>query len=364
MLEQYRAWAAMCSLAETMSSCISSSLHFSMYSWVIDDGRKETHPGVVHGADRFIFFLNIAAMWLWILLFITVGIIAMVVRLRRMREIVGGVAVMLAGARESLHYIKDFPDDGRPIWERPELQPNDVLKEMYSTETVRDADGKEYSFHSGVSQRRGYVLYDLIKRNANIRDVLEVGMAFGTSALYICQAFADRADAAANSHLISIDPGQTADWHKIGRLNVERAGLADYHELIEEPSQLAMPRMITEGRQFDLIFVDGMHTFDHTLMDIFFAVRLLREGGILFIDDVCHYGVPGALNFVDANYGDFLKPVKDQGARRSSMMYVKIGDDNRPLDYHRAFSSTHREGCKPPKRGKTVHHRAEERIVP
>jgi hypothetical protein len=33
------------------------------------------------------------------------------------------------------------------------------------------------------------------------------------------------------------------------------------------------------------VFIDGWHTFDHTLIDCFYATKLLKVGGFLLIDD-------------------------------------------------------------------------------
>ena len=59
----------------------------------------------------------------------------------------------------------------------------------------------------------------------------------------------------------------------------------DLH-LVEERSEFALPTILTsnEGR-FDFIFIDGWHTFDHTILDCFYAIRLLRVGGYLVLDD-------------------------------------------------------------------------------
>lgn len=42
---------------------------------------------------------------------------------------------------------------------------------------------------------------------------------------------------------------------------------------------------MAEGRKFDFGFIDGLHTFDHTLIDFFYLNRLLNVGGIIVIDD-------------------------------------------------------------------------------
>jgi hypothetical protein len=50
---------------------------------------------------------------------------------------------------------------------------------------------------------------------------------------------------------------------------------------------------------FDFVFVDGRHTFDHALLDCFYATRLLRVGGYLAIDDVGTFqGVRRAVDFL------------------------------------------------------------------
>lgn len=51
---------------------------------------------------------------------------------------------------------------------------------------------------------------------------------------------------------------------------------------IEQKSFLAMPRLLQAGRKFDFCFVDGMHLFDYTLIDLFYADLLVRVGGIIW----------------------------------------------------------------------------------
>ena len=51
----------------------------------------------------------------------------------------------------------------------------------------------------------------------------------------------------------------------------------------------SIPKFLTK-KPFDFIFIDGWHTFDYTLVDMFYADRLLRIGGYLLIDDALHQG--------------------------------------------------------------------------
>src|SRR3954447_7802871 len=73
---------------------------------------------------------------------------------------------------------------------------------------------------------------------------IEVGMAVGTSTLAILEALP------IGGTLTSIDPFQSTDWDNVGVLDVQRAGLAGLHTLIEEPSYQALPDLVRQGRTF------------------------------------------------------------------------------------------------------------------
>jgi predicted O-methyltransferase YrrM len=149
---------------------------------------------------------------------------------------------------------------------------------------------------SAIDQREGGFLFDIIKNDAGVTKTLEVGFALGLSSLHICWALRGRPGA---KHVI-IDPFQYETWHGLGVQHLQEAGV-DFYELIQVKSEFALPRILegNEG-QFDFIFVDGWHTFDHTLLDCFYATRLLRVGGYLVIDDVTMPAVRDVVSFVKA----------------------------------------------------------------
>lgn len=57
-------------------------------------------------------------------------------------------------------------------------------------------------------------------------------------------------------------------------------------ELIRASSNEALPSLLAKGRKFDIIFVDGMHEGLAPLIDISLSLLLLRDNGILCLDDV------------------------------------------------------------------------------
>jgi len=148
-----------------------------------------------------------------------------------------------------------------------------VLQEILKTGF---ADGISVPLRSQITIGEGEYLQSAIKE---IRPhvCLEVGLAFGISALFIREVLDPRC------RYIAIYPFQHHYWHGIGLTNLRRAG----HEVefYEESSQVALPRLWADGLTIDFAFIDGMHTFDHALVDFFYIDRMLRVGGVVAIDD-------------------------------------------------------------------------------
>lgn len=54
----------------------------------------------------------------------------------------------------------------------------------------------------------------------------------------------------------------------------------------EVPSNEYFQSIRAESDLFDVIFIDGLHTFDQTLRDLLSAACCLRGGGVIVVDDV------------------------------------------------------------------------------
>ena len=170
---------------------------------------------------------------------------------------------------------------------------NDLIRQIYATREVQTAAGKTVTLDCEISPEEGELLAGLITDDASVCRTLEVGCAYGLSSLFICEALRERAGA----HHTVIDPVQMTDWQGIGVHNLRRAGLEGF-ELVEAYSEFALPRLLEAGEgRFDLILIDGWHTFDHASLDCFYASRLLREGGYLVIDDVSFPAVRQLVDF-------------------------------------------------------------------
>jgi len=134
----------------------------------------------------------------------------------------------------------------------------------------------------------------------NAHTVIEVGLAYGRSALAIAEALvAQGADGA--RHVI-IDAYQD-QFHGAGWNAVVRAGLTSVCSLLEERSQLALPRLAAEGVVVDAAFVDGSHIFHNVFVDLFFLWELVRPGGLVVLDDCDWPSVAKAIRYFEDNAG-------------------------------------------------------------
>ena len=188
---------------------------------------------------------------------------------------------------------------------------NEIIERIYQTRTVLGQSGQAHKLKAAIDPREGRFLYETIDSDPQIINTLEVGCAYGLSSLHICAALKKRPEA---SHVI-IDPCQHTNFDGVGIKNLKEAGINFFH-LLEMISEVALPSLIEEKEgKIDLIFVDGWHTFDHTLLDCFYATRLLRKGGYLIVDDVSIPGVERVIDYLKTypcykEYGalDFSKP--------------------------------------------------------
>jgi predicted O-methyltransferase YrrM len=190
--------------------------------------------------------------------------------------------------------------------------------------------------NSAINPLEGKHLYDLVYNN-NFKKTLEIGLANGLSALYLCQALYDlNKKEKKNRKHIAIDPYQKKQWNNAGIIQIKKAKLNNLFNHIESFSHLILPELITKGNKFDLIFIDGMHLFDYTLIDLFFADKLLDINGIIVLDDIKHPGVKKAFNFVLKNYVHW-RLIKKTNVNDTSATFIKTDDDSRKWNFHKNF---------------------------
>ena len=213
---------------------------------------------------------------------------------------------------------------------------NPIISKIYTTHKVELLDGTSIPLRANVHDKEGLLIYTLVKKHKLTR-CMEIGFAMGLSALHICQAFADLKDQSDKMELISIDPFQDTNWKCAGIANIKRAGFEKYHTWIKDKSYSAMPKFLHK-KPFDFIFIDGWHTFDYTLVDMFYADRLLRIGGYLLIDDALHHGPSKAIAYSNKNYKHWKHITSDgMDVPKTQVLYQKIAEDTKDWNYHVDF---------------------------
>ena len=179
---------------------------------------------------------------------------------------------------------------------------NNVLSEILETGATKSASGSStVKVHSSISSSEGQFLQKLV-RQLDPTVTLEIGLAYGISALFICDALNVRNG---TQHIV-IDPNQHGgpwgdNWDGIGIANLRRAGYADIVRLIEKPSYFALAELDCSRQRIDFAFIDGWHTFDFCLVDLFLVDRLLNVGGIVVFDDADSPPIRKVCRFVETN---------------------------------------------------------------
>jgi predicted O-methyltransferase YrrM len=143
------------------------------------------------------------------------------------------------------------------------------------------------------------VLRDLLVRE-QARIVVEIGLAYGSSALAIGEALLSEGHQVAKHVIIDAyqDRFLNAGWEAIGT-----AGLSTRCTLLAERSQLALPRLVAEGLVADAAFVDGSHIFHNVFVDLYFLRELVRPGGLVILDDCQWPSVAAAVRYFELNTG-------------------------------------------------------------
>ena len=240
--------------------------------------------------------------------------------------------------------ISHLPPSNIGMYLRTDIQVNEVLKIAYVNGYVTDQEGKNQKFKDTTNPLQGRHLYNLIKENKYTR-TLEVGMAMGASAVWMTQAHKDVGRAGTH---IAIDPNQSSQYKSVGRHLVASCGLGSFMRVIEMTSYRALPLLLEDvlnGRipRFHLIYIDGWHTFDYTLLDFFYADLLLEVNGVIVLDDIKHLPVKKTMKYIELNYPHYevipVTPVFNRldPGNSSQATFIKKALDSRVWNHHVDF---------------------------
>jgi len=181
---------------------------------------------------------------------------------------------------------------------------------------ARADGGRRELFPVAIGIAEGLALLEWVRRE-HAQQTFETGLGFGISTLFICEGLLtngpDGRHVAVDPYQFSRLPSHRTTYAGVGLQILEEAGVRDLVEFHAEESQIVLPRLLAEGRRFDLAFLDGNHRFEGVFLDVIYAVRLLKQGAIVFVDDTQLPGVRRAVNFCVANLGWIVVDEGEEG---------------------------------------------------
>ena len=210
--------------------------------------------------------------------------------------------------RERVREVRDRLARDGPPWTRDRAGDFDVV-----TVPERDCDA----------------LRDLLIAEG-VETVVEVGLAYGRSALAIGEALV-AVGAGRPLHVI-IDPAQATEWSNVGWQMLRSAGLDAIARLVLQPSSMALPRLVAKGVTADAAFVDGSHRFHEVFVDLYFLRKIVRPGGLIVLDDHWWPSVRTAERYFEVNMGWRVVPgafdhgTVDQETGRARVQALRLPD--------------------------------------
>lgn len=170
-----------------------------------------------------------------------------------------------------------------------------ILKRLNPADTYLEA----YLGHlkrSGASFFDSYMLLWEIAASRAPKKILEIGTRTGIS---LCQLLSGYIDNSVIEEIVCIDPfndgfiSPALVKKSLNYLNLP----ADKVDFKVGLSQDVLPGLITSGRKFDYILVDGDHSKITAGQDLEAAHELLETGGIIVFDDISD--APGECALID-----------------------------------------------------------------
>jgi predicted O-methyltransferase YrrM len=139
---------------------------------------------------------------------------------------------------------------------------------------------------------------EMLRELARGRHVLEIGSAYGYSAIVMAQTA---------ESVTAVDPHEGYGAMP-GSLDIMRGHLIDYDAwanvtVWQTVSSDALATLALDGRAFGLVFIDGDHRASAVRADVAGALELLADGGVLAVHDFGEISCPDVTKVLASEYG-------------------------------------------------------------
>ena len=222
------------------------------------------------------------------------------------------------------------------------MSSSDAVKKVRSVIEGLDRDGDSKVFPdipnappfrtASIPAAEGEALRDWIIREKAIT-AIEIGLAYGFSALHIAEGLLQNNAAEARHTIIDAFQTQPDKYSKVGLNVLAKAGLDRIIEFHNEKSQVVLPRLLGEHKQFDFGFIDGCHLFDYVFLDLFYLGRLVKTGGLIILDDYNNAAIRKAASFFVKNLDWNIEETGSCGEREWLVLRTSEQPDTRHFTY-------------------------------
>lgn len=129
-----------------------------------------------------------------------------------------------------------------------------------------------------VTNRQECELFESILQFANARNCIEIGVFTGSSAMSLARGVGP------TGKVVALDISE--EFTNLAKKHWEIAGVSDRIELILGPAAATLNKLISEGKEgtFDFVYIDADKPSYPEYYEL--ALKLLRSGGIIAIDNV------------------------------------------------------------------------------
>lgn len=200
-------------------------------------------------------------------------------------------------------------------------------------------------FGDHFGERTYYADYAGIARKYGPRAILEIGVRYGYSGIALClgaRAFGQTMlfYTGCDAELFGEDQGRAYRLYRsnaVARENFRRFAPFVWAELFTVNTQDGLPPQVGGGQigsttytpaVYDLISVDGDHSYAGALKDCWQTWPLLRAGGIMLVDDISFAHVrPAVLDFIHEREAAGDRLLWQHHANERGMLIIRKGED-------------------------------------
>ena len=212
-----------------------------------------------------------------------------------------------------------------------EYQPTEDIRETYAKFLKEAQEGKLENFSSEDKPQTGYYLYSLIKDNS-LHKILQIGTRNGIETMYFDAALQTISDKKNNVlHIIQDEE----KWKERFGITFDKLKTKN-KKWFKEETYLVLPELIEKEMTYDMIIVKGNFLFDYTLMDFFYADKLLEVGGIMTIHTARFESRQKLIKYIQTNFKNYVMFPKTFGSEYCTT-FIKMKEDEREWFYHEKF---------------------------